>query len=89
MDVKSTHNDELYCLRTLLQHVRGCRSFVELRTVRAFDSDSGQFETIVCDTYREACVRRGLFANSDIFERAMQQASTRAAPYRLRNFFLY
>lgn len=32
-------------------------------------------------------MRRGLFVNSNMFDRAMEQAWTRAAPFRLRKLF--
>ncbi|RCN29090.1 hypothetical protein ANCCAN_25155 [Ancylostoma caninum] len=47
------NNDECYFLRLLLHTVRGPTSFTDLKTV------DGE----VCETYREACQRRGLLEN--------------------------
>ena len=49
---------EQYYLRMLLLHVKGCKSYADVRTV---ELDSG--EEIVYDTFREACVKRGFYTN--------------------------
>jgi len=60
---------EQYYLRMLLLHVKGCKSYADVRTV---ELDSG--EEIVYDTFREACVKRGLLADDKEWFHCMQDA---------------
>ncbi|KAJ8937734.1 hypothetical protein NQ318_009144 [Aromia moschata] len=72
-------NMELYCLRTLLLHVRGAQSYEDLRTV---DGD-------VCATFLEACQRRNLMADDAEWRRALREACQRDMPRELRGMFSY
>ncbi|XP_036361064.1 uncharacterized protein LOC118764397 [Octopus sinensis] len=56
---------ELFFLRMLLHVVTGPKSFADLRT----------FDGVICDTYGEACLRRGLLLNDDHLHRTLAEAS--------------
>ncbi|KIH53763.1 hypothetical protein ANCDUO_16097, partial [Ancylostoma duodenale] len=58
------NNDECYYLRLLLHTVRGPTSFTDLKTV------DGE----VCETYREACQRRGLLENDQHWDTTLAKA---------------
>ena len=59
---------EKFFLRLLLYHVPGATSFEDLRTVIEDGKD------IVCSTYHEACIKRGLTENDAEAEEALSQA---------------
>lgn len=69
---------ELYMLRLLLLHVRGCRSYEDVRTVN----------NIVCETFAEACELRGLISDDREWHRALQEASEVQMPYEMRMLFV-
>ncbi|XP_060516472.1 uncharacterized protein LOC132695932 isoform X2 [Cylas formicarius] len=71
-------DDERFHLRILLQHLRGATSFESIRTLA---------DGYVCQTYREACEKRRLLANFDIYHNAMREVCDRDLPPRVRNFF--
>jgi len=58
----SPREGERYFIRTLLFHQSGCKSFEELRTV------NGE----VCESFREACLRKGLLVDDDEWKRVIQ-----------------
>jgi len=57
----SPREGERYFIRTLLFHQSGCKSFEELRTV------NGE----VCESFREACLRKGLLVDDDEWKRVI------------------
>ncbi|CAI9739777.1 XP_036361064.1uncharacterized protein LOC118764397 [Octopus vulgaris] len=63
-------------LRMLLHVVTGPKSFADLRTV----------DGIICATYREACLRRGLL-NDDHLHRTLAEASNCKLPWQMRRLF--
>lgn len=69
---------ELYFLRVLLLHVPGATSFEFLRT----------YNDQVFDTFKEACLARGLLADDQEWYRAMDQASKYQMPRQLRLLFV-
>ncbi|KIH66755.1 hypothetical protein ANCDUO_02915 [Ancylostoma duodenale] len=71
------NNDECYYLRLLLHTVRGPTSFTDLKTV------DGE----VCETYREACQRRGLLENDQHWDTTLAQACQTCFPSQLRTLF--
>ncbi|KAJ0760860.1 putative DNA helicase [Helianthus annuus] len=68
---------ELFYLRMLLCHQRGCRSFAEIRTV------SG----VTHMTYRAACESMGLVGNDREWEMAFVEASNWATSAEMRSLF--
>ncbi|KAJ8976679.1 hypothetical protein NQ317_004763 [Molorchus minor] len=72
-------NQELYCLRLLLLHVRGALSFENLRSV----------DGNVCATFAEACRRRNLLANDEEWQHTLREACQREMPHQLRELFAY
>ncbi|XP_060536677.1 uncharacterized protein LOC132708382 [Cylas formicarius] len=71
-------DDDRFHLRILLQHLRGATSFESIRTLA---------DGYVCQAYREACEKRRLLANFDIYRNAMREVCDRDLPPRVRNFF--
>ncbi|RCN50729.1 hypothetical protein ANCCAN_03114 [Ancylostoma caninum] len=71
------NNDECYYLRLLLHTVRGPTSFTDLKTV------DGE----VCETYREACQRRGLLENDRHWDTTLAEACQTCFPSQLRTLF--
>ncbi|XP_060519933.1 uncharacterized protein LOC132698089 [Cylas formicarius] len=71
-------DDERFHLPILLQHLRGATSFESIRTLA---------DGYVCQTYRDACEKRRLLANFDIYRNAMREVCDRDLPPRVRNFF--
>ncbi|KIH67418.1 hypothetical protein ANCDUO_02256 [Ancylostoma duodenale] len=71
------NNDECYYLRLLLHTVRGPTSFIDLKTV------DGE----VCETYREACQRRGLLENDQHLDTTLAEACQTCFPPQLRTLF--
>ena len=68
---------ERYYLRLLLGHVRGPKSFDDLKTV------GGQ----VCATFQEAALKRGLLEGDDVAHRCMDEAMMVDMPNALRRLF--
>jgi hypothetical protein len=75
--VHPTSNAECYFLLMLLHSVVGPSSFQDLKTVDGF----------VCETYREACEKRGLLEHDQHWENTMAEASESQMPKSLRHLF--
>ena len=74
---------ELYALRLLLNHVRGARSYEELRT---FTINS---ETTTHNSFQAAAVARDLVNNDNMWIECMKEADeTETNIYRLRRLFV-
>ncbi|XP_076925349.1 uncharacterized protein LOC143588135 [Bidens hawaiensis] len=69
--------DEAYYLRILLNKVKGPQCFEDIRTV----------DGVVCDSFRDACYRRGLLDDDKEYIEAIEKASHTANGYYLRNLF--
>ncbi|XP_076960654.1 uncharacterized protein LOC143637083 [Bidens hawaiensis] len=69
--------DEAYYLRILLNKVKGPQCFEDIRTV----------DGVVCDSFRDACYRRGLLDDDKEYIEAIEEASHTANGYYLRNLF--
>ncbi|XP_076954058.1 uncharacterized protein LOC143628319 [Bidens hawaiensis] len=72
-----TSFDEAYYLRILLNKVKGPQCFEDIRTV----------DGVVCDSFRDACYRRGLLDDDKEYIEAIEEASHTANGYYLRNLF--
>ena len=70
---------ELFYFRMLLSHQKGCRSFIEVRTVNEK----------VCRTYREACQAMGLLDDDKEWDIALQEAALTATAAELRTLFAH
>jgi PIF1-like helicase/Helitron helicase-like domain at N-terminus len=68
---------ELFYLRLLLLHVRGAKSFDEIKTV----------DSIVCDTFKEAAIKRHLLADDKEWDNCLIEAISMKMPYQLRQLF--
>ncbi|EPB66767.1 hypothetical protein ANCCEY_14141 [Ancylostoma ceylanicum] len=71
------NNAECYYLRLLLHTVRGPTSFADLKTV------DGE----ICETYREACQRRGLLENYQHWDTTLSEACVTCFASQLRSLF--
>ncbi|XP_074278200.1 uncharacterized protein LOC141601796 [Silene latifolia] len=69
---------ELYFMRTMLVHVKGPKSYKDIRRVN---------DTLY-DTYREACYAYGLIGDDKEYIHAIEQASEWASGFYLRNVFV-
>ncbi len=76
---------ERYFLRQLLIHVPGATSFENLRTTFNPNRDP---QTVIHDTFKEACQARGLLQDDTEYISCMQEATTFASPYQLRSLFV-
>ncbi len=75
-----------YFLRQLLIHVLGAStSFEDLPTT--FNSNRDP-QTVVHDTFKEACQARGLLQDDTEYISCMQEATTFASPYQLQSIFV-
>ena len=70
---------ERFALRLLLVHVKGPRSFQDLRTLPS---------NVVCATFHEAAQMKGLLNNEKEWEYAMTEAVQWQMPAQLRDMFL-
>ena len=70
--------DECFHLRLLLQNVEGPKGFEDLRVV---DGER-------CQTFKEACLKRGLLKDDKIWEKTMEEASSTMMPRQLRQLFM-
>jgi hypothetical protein len=68
---------EKYFLRVLLHHVTGASSFADIRTV----------DGVVCETFKDACVRRGLLQDDQEWDRCLAEAALTESPASLRSLF--
>ena len=73
----SPKQGERFYLRVLLNDVAGATSFDDLKTVNG----------VVCETFHEACIRRGLCADDRQWRETMQENVLTAPPRRLRSLF--
>ena len=70
-------NAECFYLRMLLHEVHGPKSFDHLKTVDGY----------LCETYREACQRRGLLECDSHWMKTMEEWSSSQMPRQLRQLF--
>ena len=79
--VYSAHPGEgaRFYLRMLLNHVTGCTSFQDIRTLP---------DGTVCDTYKEAALRRGLLEDDQEVDQCLAEAATCSMPAQLRQLFV-
>ncbi|XP_074298852.1 uncharacterized protein LOC141629809 [Silene latifolia] len=68
---------ELYFMRTMLNHVKGPKSYEDIRRVNG----------TLYDTYREACYAYGLIGDDKEYIDAIKEASEWASGFYLRNLF--
>ncbi|XP_074284152.1 uncharacterized protein LOC141608706 [Silene latifolia] len=68
---------ELYFMRTMLNHVKGPKSYEDIRRVNG----------TLYDTYREACYAYGLIGDDKEYIDAIEEASEWASGFYLRNLF--
>ena len=68
---------ERFYLRTLLTVVKGPRSFEDLRT----------YNGIICDTFHEACLARGLLEDDGEWHQCLQDAADMQTSKQLRHLF--
>ena len=73
----SPRQGECFYLRLLLHHVRGPRSFYDLRNVNGD----------LCGSFREACFKLGLLEDDNQYHMAMEEASVSNSAASLRSFF--
>ncbi|XP_076882563.1 uncharacterized protein LOC143531060 [Bidens hawaiensis] len=69
--------DEAYYLRILLNKVKGPECFEDIRTV----------DGVVCETFRDACYKRGLLDDDKEYIEAIEETSHTSTGYYLRNLF--
>ena len=74
----SPRDRERFYLRLLLLHVRGSRSFDELR----------KYDDIQYDTFEAACRARGLLIDDTEWDRTLSDAATTASPRQMRELFV-
>ncbi len=68
---------ERYYLRVLLLYVTGAQSYEDIRT---FDGE-------ICDTFRAACLRRGLLDDDKEWDRCLEESAFNDMPKRMRFLF--
>ena len=71
----SPRDTERFCLRLLLNHVKGATSFEALATVRGVRYHS----------FKEAAITLGLLPDDSSWEKTMQEAAQHKMPHELRN----
>ena len=74
----SPQHGDVYYLRVLLHQVTGATTFAELRTVEGY----------VCETYREACQRRGLLQDDAEWDVALRDAVEARLPAQIRQLYV-
>ena len=84
MSILNPNHGEVYFIRLLLQNVPGPRSFEDLRTVTEVDEN----QEVICATFEEACLRRGLLDGNDQWVLAFQEMSHSATAFQLRAAFI-
>ncbi|XP_073513990.1 uncharacterized protein [Phyllobates terribilis] len=70
-------NAECFYLRMLLHNVKGPTSFSDLKTIGGH----------VCETFREACQRKGLLENDGHWDMTLSEAAATQTPKLLRHLF--
>ena len=73
----SLREGERYFLRALLSHVAGATSYEYLRT----------YESVQYETFRQACVARGLLQDDDEWLRCLNEAAVSNMPRQFRPLF--
>lgn len=68
---------ECFHLRILLTHVRGPKSFQDIKT----------FEGHICSTYQEACRMRGLIADDEQWMKTLEESAALHLPNQMRELF--
>ena len=79
----SPKEEELFYLRVLLLHVRGARSFENIRT--APDRNG---VPVLYETFKEAARARGLTRDDAEFDECMREATTYRMPRQMRQLFV-
>ena len=74
----SPRDREKYCLRLLLLHVRGATSYEDLRSVNG----------VVCGSFQEACIAKGLLDDDQEWDRAIEEAISLLMPRQCRQLFV-
>ena len=69
---------ERFFLRTLLTVVKGARSYEDIRSV----------DGNVCETFKAACVARGLYESDDEWHQCLTEASVMQTGSQLRSLFI-
>lgn len=75
----SPRQQERFYLRLLLLHIRGAKSFEDLRT----------YEDKTYDTYKEAAIARNFVAQDDEWDKCLNEASIFKFPKQLCEVFAY
>ena len=70
---------ERFYLRMLLNHVTGCTSFQDIRTLP---------DGTVCHTYKEAACHRGLLEDDNEYDLCLAMAASWHMPQQLRHLFV-
>lgn len=71
-------NSECFHLRILLHHIKGPEGFHDLYTV----GDK------ICNSFKEACIERGLLTDDTTWDKTLQEAADYQSPSRLRELFV-
>ena len=74
----SPKNGVLFHIRMLLLHVKGAKSFEELKTV----------EGKICSSFKEACVKLHLLSDDAELEKSLKEAVEYQMPHALRQLFV-
>jgi hypothetical protein len=74
----SAKQRERFYLRMLLLHVRGAKSFRELKI----------YNDVLYDTYEQVCRERGLLVDDSEWERTLDEAVSVASPRQVRDLFV-
>ena len=86
----SIKDEELYSLRSLLLHVKGARSYDDLKTVEVqttLDDGDVVTERVLCETFLEASVRLGLRGVDAEYDNVLRHARHDHMPGALRSLF--
>jgi hypothetical protein len=75
--VNLASDTERFCLRLLLLHVRGATSFEDIKT----------HDGHVCETFKEAAQKRGLFNDDATWDNTLMEAAAEKMPRALRQLF--
>ena len=70
---------ERFFLRMLLNHVTGCKSYEDIRTLP---------DGTVCNSYKEAALERGLLDDDQEIDECLSEGATRSMPVQLRELFV-
>lgn len=70
-------NFECFCLRLLLNNVRGPTSFENIRTVNG----------VICETFHDACLKLGLLENDQQWDETLKEAAETEFAGKIRTLF--